>query len=175
MDKRNLRKHVRGLKQQYSSHQLSEWSQQLIGQLKAHPWFREATNVMLFANLPDEPDTRPLLLSKEKNLFLPVVIGDDLEIRRYVSDDRMREGEFGIMEPLGEALTDLSILDLVVVPGVAFDKAGHRLGRGRGYYDRLFARPDMHAKRLGYAYPFQIFPAVPSEPHDALMDEVLMI
>ena len=68
-------------------------------------------------------------------------------------------------------------MDLVLVPGVAFDAAGHRLGRGKGYYDQFFAScPQVAASyKLGIAFPFQIVGEIPTEPHDIQMDEVIEV
>ena len=177
MDKQSLRRHIRALKQAQTPEQLAEWSDALALRLESHPWFRVAQSVLLFTALPDEPETRTLLTrhAQEKRIFLPAVIGDELEIRRYRSPKDLQKGAFGIEEPVGEALSDLSELELVLVPGVAFDREGHRLGRGRGYYDRLFAHQELRAYRLGYAFPFQILPRVPFEAHDVKMDDILLL
>ncbi|MBR6927107.1 MAG: 5-formyltetrahydrofolate cyclo-ligase [Bacteroidaceae bacterium] len=177
MDKHTLRRYIRELKQKQSALQLSLWSQKLAEALEQHPWFAEAEHVLLFVSLPDEPDTKSLLnkYSNKKNLYLPAVVGDDIEVRVFKSAEQLNRGAFDILEPNGDTLADLSVLDLVVTPGVAFDKEGHRLGRGRGYYDRLFARKELRAKRIGYAFPFQIVGAVPTEPYDRKMDSVLQV
>ena len=177
MDKYTLRRYIRELKQKQSALQLSLWSQKLAEALEQHPWFVEAEHVLLFVSLPDEPDTKSLLVkySSKKNLYLPAVVGDDIEVRVFKSAEQLNRGAFDILEPSGETLADLSVIDLVVTPGVAFDIEGNRLGRGRGYYDRFFARNELRAKRIGYAFPFQIVEAVPTEPYDRKMDSVLQV
>ena len=177
MDKRSLRRHILALKREQPAEALAAWSEALAARLEAHPWFRQARSVLLFASLPDEPQTRPLLArhAQSRRIYLPAVVGNEIEVRRYSGAADMRQGAFGIDEPTGDALADLSELELVLVPGVAFDREGHRLGRGRGYYDRLFARPGLCARRLGYAFPFQILPNVPAEAHDVRMDDVLQL
>ena len=84
------------------------------------------------------------------------------------------------MEPIGEPFTDYAQIDVCLVPGVAFDAAGHRLGRGRGYYDRFLSKlyspshfPALSPLKIGVCFPFQRVAEVPSEPHDILMDEVI--
>ena len=84
----------------------------------------------------------------------------------------MAEGPFHILEPQGAPFTDSDAIDIVLVPGMAFDAAGHRLGRGRGYYDRLLAaHPAWH--KVGVCFPFQRVAEVPIDAHDVSMDEII--
>ena len=101
-----------------------------------------------------------------------MVKGYDLELRLYTGDDRLTEGAFHIDEPTGTAFTDYAAIDLAVIPGVAFDRRGNRLGRGKGYYDRLLPRIPT-AYKLGLCFPFQVLNQIPAEAHDIPMDEVL--
>ena len=80
-------------------------------------------------------------------------------------------GSFHIEEPTGDDLIDPDKLELIVTPGVAFDSKGNRLGRGKGYYDRLPATTK--ATKIGVAYHFQIVDELPAEPHDVPMDIVI--
>ena len=109
-----------------------------------------------------------------KTLLLPKVQGDSLTLHRYIDSRSLGQGAFGIMEPCTPQFTNCSAVDLVIVPGLAFDAEGNRLGRGRGYYDRLFAEllpPSVY--KVGVCYPFQMVPQVPTEPTDITMDEVI--
>ena len=103
---------------------------------------------------------------------MPVVIGDDLELRVYTSPADLAIGAYGIEEPTGALFTDYATIDLVIVPGVAFDRDGNRLGRGKGYYDRLLPRIPS-AYKVGICFPFQIVEEVPAEPFDIRMDEIM--
>ena len=130
--------------------------------------------MLLYHSLPDEVDTHAFIRrwSTRKHILLPVVKGDDLELRSYAGDDRLAEGAFHIDEPTGTAFTDYAAIDLAVIPGVAFDRRGNRLGRGKGYYDRLLPRIPA-AYKLGLCFPFQLLDQIPAETHDIPMDEVL--
>ena len=111
--------------------------------LESHALFRAAHTVLLYSSLPDEVDTHTFIRRWEgrKRILLPVVVSDsELELRVYTGSSNMRRGAFNIDEPAGAAFTDYGSIDLAVIPGVAFDRHGNRLGRGRGYYDRLLAR-----------------------------------
>ena len=81
-------------------------------------------------------------------------------------------GAFGILEPDGEPFTAWHEIDVAVVPGVAFDRRGYRLGRGKGYYDTLLAQLP-HTYKLGICFDFQKLPSLPVEPHDIPMHEIL--
>ena len=130
--------------------------------------------MLLYHSLPDEVDTHAFIRrwSARKRILLPVVKGDDLELRLYTGDDCLTEGAFHIDEPTGTAFTDYAAIDLAVIPGVAFDRRGNRLGRGKGYYDRLLPRIPT-AYKLGLCFPFQLLDQIPAEAHDIPMDEVL--
>lgn len=109
--------------------------------------------------------------SKEKNIVLPVVIGEELELRLYTGPKDLAIGAYGIAEPTGEVFTDYEAIDLAVVPGMAFDKDGHRLGRGKGYYDRLL--PRIPAVKIGICFPFQLIEEVPTESSDICMNIII--
>jgi 5-formyltetrahydrofolate cyclo-ligase len=80
--------------------------------------------------------------------------------------------QFGIGEPTGEEFTNLDAVELIMVPGVAFDRTGNRMGRGRGFYDRLL-KSTPNATKIGLAYDFQMMDAIPTEPHDVKMNLVI--
>jgi 5-formyltetrahydrofolate cyclo-ligase len=85
----------------------------------------------------------------------------------------MQAGEqFGIGEPTGPEFTDLESIDMIIVPGVAFDREGNRMGRGRGFYDRLLSTTP-HAFKVGVAFGFQMVEQVPTEPFDIKMNKVI--
>jgi 5-formyltetrahydrofolate cyclo-ligase len=102
---------------------------------------------------------------------LPVVVGDKLELRQFEGVEKMQKGAFGIMEPQGEAFTDFDSIDLAIIPGVGFSPQGARLGRGKGYYDRLL--PNLHCPKIGLALPCQIADEIPTDEWDIPMDEVI--
>ena len=176
MPKKKLRDEIRRRKQGFTPEQLRDLSRPIVARLLAHPRIREAESVLLYYSLPDEVDTHDLidrLYRQGKTVLLPVTLGDELEIRRYEGPQRLRESHaFHIMEPEGAAFADLQAIELVIVPGVAFDGKGNRLGRGRGYYDR-FLRQVPQAYKLGLCFGFQMTETVPVGPTDVAMDEVL--
>lgn len=147
--------------------------------LSGMPEFQAAGSVALYAALPDELSTVPLYRearAASKRVALPRMLpGRRLEFAWVRSFDALRPGRYGVAEP-GEAeeVVGLSELDLVVVPGVAFDRTGGRLGRGSGYYDRALAsRSDARPFVVGLAEAERIVDEVPREAFDQRVDAVV--
>ncbi|MDE6404002.1 MAG: 5-formyltetrahydrofolate cyclo-ligase [Muribaculaceae bacterium] len=134
--------------------------------------FVMADKILMYNSLPDELSTRSFIdkWAARKHFFLPRVNGVDLDVLPY---DRahMHLGAFRIEEPDGDDTVDVDTLDLIIVPAVAYDSKGNRVGRGKGYYDRLLARA--RAVTIGVAYDFQLFDTVEVEPHDRPVDIVI--
>lgn len=152
-------------------------SANILAALEAHPAFRAANTVLLYHSLNDEVDTHAFIRkwSNKKRILLPVVVGDDLELRIYTGPENMSICNiYGIEEPTGETFTDYAAIDFIVVPGVAFDTKGNRLGRGKGYYDRLLPRIPT-AYKAGICFPFQLVEEIPAEPFDVRMDIIITI
>lgn len=133
--------------------------------------------VLLYHSLPDEVNTHSLirdLHDNGKKVILPTVIGDDLELHEYVDDESfVLSSSFNIQESNGPLFTDYSSIDLAIIPGMAFTPDGVRLGRGKGYYDRLL--PKISCPFWGLAFPFQIVNYIPAETHDVRMSDVLTV
>ncbi len=134
-----------------------------------------ARRVLLFHSLPDEVDTHGLIerYRGTKTILLPSVVGDRLELHEYDSECGSTIGAFNIMESKGRLVpvSEYPDIDLAIIPGVAFDKEGNRLGRGKGYYDRLL--PLIRCHTIGLCYPFQMVEEVPHEAHDIRVDETV--
>ena len=167
---------MRDRKRQFTRQQLEELSLPVIARLR--PLLREATVVLAYYSLPDEVCTHVLLdelVADGKTVLLPKVTGaDTMELRRYTGRADLQEGAYHILEPVGEPFTDLSAIDLILVPGLAFDAAGHRLGRGRGYYDRfLHSKNRPYCVKIGVCFDFQKVDEVPVDAHDIAMDKVV--
>lgn len=175
VEKKELRKLVRELKKSASGLQMAKESAWLVRQICELDLFRSANTVFAYWPMQDEVDIRPLI--KEwyglKRFVLPKIVGDQLELRCFEGEDKLVVGpHFGILEPAGEFFTDFESIDLAIVPGAAFDNLGHRMGHGKGYYDRLL--PGLkNAKTVGVGFSFQLFPTVPYEAHDVILDRVL--
>ena len=172
MDKKELRANIRLLKKQHTKEQLLEQSDIILSKLEQHPDFQKAHIVMIYSALPDEVQTQAFLEKwrHKKKIILPTVVGDDIIPVELAENTGFAVGDFNILEPQHEPYT--GDYDLIVVPGVAFDRKGNRIGRGRGYYDRFLAQHP-HTRTIGLCFDFQLVPEVPSEPHDRPIDEIL--
>ncbi|MDE6269633.1 MAG: 5-formyltetrahydrofolate cyclo-ligase, partial [Muribaculaceae bacterium] len=133
--------------------------------------------VLMYNSLADELSTREFIdkWHRRKRMFLPRVNGVDLDILPY-ERTRTHLGAFRIEEPDGEDKADVADMDLIVVPAVAYDSKGRRVGRGKGYYDRLLATA--RGVKVGVAYDFQLVEAEGDfafevEDHDVAVDYVI--
>lgn len=151
----------------------------IIEHLLEMPVYRNCATPLWYVDIRDEVRTRDAIgwqIGGPKSVVIPYCVGDDLSLFRLHGWDDLEPGRFGILEPLTELRQDPerlippSEIDLVVVPGVAFDADGGRVGHGKGFYDRLLQRIPETAVKVGLAYGCQVTSRVPTEPHDAAMD-----
>lgn len=153
--------------------QVTEQSAQIMSQLEQMSAFRNAKTVMLYYPIHNEVNLRPLLSKYEgqKTFLLPVTHRRSIEVRPYDGEDMMRKGHFGIPEP--QTPTYHGHIDLIVVPGVLFDRHCHRIGRGGGFYDR-FLRSHSRATKIGVCYAFQLKKQdIPHTLFDVRVDRVI--
>ena len=143
----------------------------LLAALRGWEVWKSARSLAGFSALPGEPQALEPW-PEDKKIALPRVDGNDLVLHWVAGPDDLVKGCFGILEPPASTpVADPNKLDLILVPGVAFDRQGGRLGRGRGYYDRLLAGTS--AFKVGVCFDWQIVPEVPREAHDIRMDAVV--
>lgn len=173
-----LRKQIHGVIREIAPATRDALSAQLRDRLKHQAIWQNAGAILLFAPLPDEADVWPLLaetLAAGKTVALPrfdAANNDYLACRIQHPQTEIAPGQFGIREPSARcAEISFDRLDLILVPGVAFDLQGRRLGRGRGFYDRLLA--DVSRAKCGIAFDQQLVEEVPAGPTDVRMDFIL--
>ncbi len=157
----------------------AERSRQFIARLRDLPAFRLARRALLYAPLPTEPDIDPLWMMgsvADKQCAYPRVEGVATRLYYVHGLNELEPTRWGLREPLMLAAreADLADLDVVLVPGLAFDARGGRLGRGGGFYDRLLAGRGKRTILVGCCFAFQRSGEdLPLAPHDVLMDFVL--
>ncbi len=171
--KTEMRTHIRALKSNYSDLDLKSMSSAVISHLTDLPQWKAAKRVLLYYSLSDEVDTHGLLhdYCLSKTLLLPVVEGDsmDMTIRPYTGPSCLSVGAYGILQPTTPVYE--GEIDLAIIPAVAVDREGNRLGHGKGYYDRLLDK--LQCPLIAIVFPFQVMSSVPVEAHDHRMDFVV--
>ncbi len=151
-------------------------SQEILSRVESLSGFVKAKVVLAYSSLDDEVYTHSFLdrWFEDKTILLPKVAGNNLTLHPYLGKDSVSGGAFGIDEPLAPCFPEKERVDFVLVPGVAFDSEGNRLGRGRGFYDRLLGEelPET-ALRVGVCFGFQLLSHVVTEADDVRMHMVV--
>lgn len=172
--KKALRRHIKGCIAAVSPESLKLRSAPLAERVEVLESYRKAHTVALYWSLPGEVDTHALVQRAvaDKRVVLPVVTGESMHFAVVTPDlSNLVEGAFGVMEPRVGEVCPPSEVDFMLVPGVAFDARGHRLGHGKGYYDRYF---DIYkGVKVGICFAFQMVDEVPCEPFDVAVDAVV--
>lgn len=172
MDKRELRRIIRNRKESLSVVDKLKAAESVFSALENTEIFQHANKILIYHSLPDELSTHSFIdkWCNRKQFFLPRVNGEILDILPY-EKSQLETGAFHIEEPSGNDIHQCSEMDLIIVPAMAYDIHGNRLGRGKGFYDRLLH--DACATKIGICYDFQLVDEVPSEEHDISMDIVI--
>lgn len=175
LTKDELRRQIRHFKKSYTANQLRLLSDPILHRLEQYGEFRKSTTIMAYFSLPDEVFTHDFLKKWAacKRFLLPVVEGEDILLKEYDPREKMITGALNVMEPVSDNyFTDYAAIDMVMVPGVAFDTQGNRMGRGKGFYDRFLIKIPQ-AARIGICFPFQFVETVPHQEWDIRMQHVI--
>lgn len=174
MDKDSLRQEMLGRRREMREEEIAAASDDLARQLFAHPLYRAAKTLYVYLSANQEVRTDEIIRQARqdgKRVAAPRVCGDELRFIFLDESVRLQAGSFDILEPVeGQEADDPTAL--VLLPGLAFDRLGRRLGYGGGYYDRFLARETEHLT-LALCYGFQLVDELPAEPHDVRADAVL--
>lgn len=172
MDKSDIRRKIKAMRSMLSEAEKLSASEEVFNRLEQTAAFLMADRILMYHSLPDELSTHQFLKKwgSRKHFFLPRVNGVNLDILPY-DESRLELGSFHIEEPTGNECVDPSEMELIIVPAVAYDGRGNRLGRGKGFYDRLLA--EAKATKIGIGYEFQLVDEIPVESHDVPVDMVI--
>lgn len=173
MKKEEIRDRIKARKSLLTVAEKAHAAAEVFRRLEQSAAFTLAENILLYHALPDELPTQEFIdrWNTRKHFFLPRVNGLNLEILPY-DRSRLAMGAFHIEEPQGDDVADISSIEMVVVPAVAYDRRGNRVGRGKGYYDRLLG--ETKATKVGVGFDFQLIDEeIPAEPHDVAVDMVI--
>jgi 5-formyltetrahydrofolate cyclo-ligase len=154
-----------------------EKSRAIAGAIMAHPAFARSRRIALFSPLLSEPDVELLWKVEARGFCYPRIGGEEIEFAEVQIQDHLSPAVWHarIREPLHARARIISPaeIDLILVPGLAFTRAGQRLGRGGGFYDRFLARLSASTTKLGICFEQQIVETLPAEPHDQNVDAVI--
>jgi 5-formyltetrahydrofolate cyclo-ligase len=175
-----IRKQVLSVRNQLSGKEVQTLSESIFNNLTESSFFTDAAHVMVYLDFKGEVQTDAVInhcLAQGKKVYIPICIPEthEISISRITSLEDLETGHFGIREPKLQhiRLGDSSLIDLVLVPGVAFDKKGNRIGFGAGYYDRFLKRLKEGAVSAALAYSFQIVDHIPSDEYDIPVDYIV--
>ena len=177
--KTKLRKEILATRKELSPELVVKDSRLIIDKLKATEEYKNAKSVMIYMDFGNEVKTKDFIneaLSEGKEIIIPYTDTENVLIIpvEIESLDDLVKCKFGYLEPKKEKINtpyDVNKIDLIVVPGVVFDKKRNRIGFGKGYYDRLLS--NRKAKAFAIAFEFQVYDEIPAEEHDIKMDMII--
>ncbi len=177
MTKPDLKRSLHTERIQMSERVVREKSLRIYRQLIDMPAYQLARRIACYVSIKNEVDTRIVIqkaIGSGKQVGVPVTREDgDMDFQAILGLSELRPVHYGLREPVPDSQKVLlpHTIDVILIPGIAFDRFGHRIGSGGGYYDRFLARTE--AVRIGLSYSFQIIDRVPAEPHDVKMDLII--
>lgn len=173
--KEKIRKKLIKKRNSLSTYEVLKKSNEIILNLKKLKEFKKARRIACYISFGNEVYTHGLIKEflNKKEILVPFVDREKKELKlSYIKDwKELHQGAYGILEPKKEFLKIRNDVDLILVPGIAFDERGHRIGYGEGYFDRLLSKID--AVKIGLAYEFQILKEIPYEEHDEKVDIIV--
>lgn len=180
-EKQALREKFLALMKSISAEEQKTKSETIQNRVIQHPFFQKSQVIMLYASIQYEVLTEKIMeeaVKKGKQVILPRVDSNKHQLVAYkVSNLKtdLSRGVYGILEPRTERCQPCNLRDIqwILVPGLAFDKSGRRLGRGLGYYDRFLSQFTPTIPTAGLAYDYQITDFLPTDSHDVVLDEVI--
>ena len=172
--KNQLKESILEKRNSLSKEEITERSKQIENNLFNLEQYKKSKTIMFFVSFNSEVNTHEMIKDalKIKTIAVPKVVGHEIEPSVIIDFDNLVSAKFGILEPIELMKIAYKNIDLVLVPGIAFDKQGHRIGYGFGYYDK-FLKKVPKAIKIGLAFDFQIVDKVPREEHDVAVDLIV--
>ncbi len=174
--KNEIRQKLKKLRAQMPAAEVAEKSVKAAQLFLQSDFYRTANQIMLYMKLGNETDTSNIIsraFADGKRLIFPVTEQKTGIITPVYAEEKtvFKKGNFSVLEPVDAEKADISKIDVIIVPGVAFDKTGGRIGFGKGCYDRLLK--NINAVKIGCCYEFQICEHIPCDEHDIKMDFII--
>ncbi|QXM05333.1 5-formyltetrahydrofolate cyclo-ligase [Crassaminicella indica] len=179
--KKKLRQEILQKRKSLSEEIIYSRSEAIFHKLKLFNLYKNAKNIMVYISFRNEVNTSLIiedLLRSNKNVIIPISIPKTKELilsKLLDPKKELKEGSYGILEPKEEYIrkVDKELLDLILVPGVAFDKRGYRIGYGGGYYDRFLDKLSTNVPAIALAFDFQIVDKIPNDAFDYPVDYII--
>jgi len=179
--KRTLKQEIFQRRKSLTKEEIKDKSIKIKDKLCSLDEFKNAKNIMFYVSYNEEVNTQELieelLEKKEKTIVVPYVLKNNpiLQLSEIKSFNDLEPKTFGILEPIKNHIREFNYekVDLIILPGIVFDKNGHRIGYGYGYYDRFLKKLSKNTVKIGFAFDFQVVDKIPKEGHDVPVDIIL--
>lgn len=171
-EKKEIRLSVHALKKMISEEDKESNSNAVFSAIEKMDFYKKAQTILLYWSISSELPTHDYLSkwsNSGKKIFLPAIKGNELHVKQFIDKGNLGKGSLGISEPLSENYT--GTIDLIIVPGIAFDRQKNRMGRGKGYYDRFLK--SQNGTKIGVGYDCQLFEEIPTYWGDVKMDVII--
>jgi len=181
MNKEEIRRNIFKKRISLSSEDIKNVSQQVFLRLIETIEYRNCQNVMFYVATRSEVQTEEMIktsIKMGKNTFVPIILTECTNLapsKMYDFDNELEKGKKGILEPKKEyyRLFPPEDIDLIIIPGIAFDLSGNRIGRGFGYYDNFLRKVCSSAKIIALAFEMQIVKEIPNDKNDIPVDKII--
>lgn len=181
MDKKAFRTEILEKRKNMSQEELEKKSSSIAKALFSTDFYRNSKHVMIYVDFRNEVRTEEIIktaLKEGKSVVIPISVMESKQLilsKLFDYDKELETGTYGILEPKSEFIREVvpELIDLILVPGVAFDKRGYRIGYGGGYYDRFLSNIQKSVPKIALAFDLQIVPHVKEGKYDIPMDYVI--
>ncbi|WP_326911405.1 5-formyltetrahydrofolate cyclo-ligase [Sedimentibacter sp. MB31-C6] len=181
MNKRELRKKILNIRNNMNKEDVVEKSKIIMQKIINTEAYKKSNTIFIYMDFKNEVITSFLInqmISENKSVMIPYTDVENINIipvEIHNLEQDLKRCSFGYLEPKKELITpvDLKIIDLIIVPGVVFDRKLNRIGFGKGYYDRILSKKRSDTKAIAIAYEFQVLNEIPHEEHDIKMDMIV--
>lgn len=175
--KKEIRKSIIEKRNKIKNKDKTSMDKKIIESFKKEDSYKKARGIFIYIGFGSEINTKVIIedaLKKGKEVYVPKVKGKEMLLIKIDSLENLVTSSYGILEPIGDNNNfDVDKLDLLVMPGVAFDNSGNRIGYGGGYYDRFLEKNKTNAEKIVLAYEFQILNSINNEKHDVKVDKII--
>jgi 5-formyltetrahydrofolate cyclo-ligase len=178
-EKDSIRKQIIEHRDSIDINTKGQWDEDIFNSLIKSEWYKKANTIFAFVSFKSETDTHKIIkyaIHDGKTICVPRIKSKQkgIEIFKIDNFDQLEKGYFGILEPIESCLAvESKDIDLILMPGVAFDRQGGRLGYGAGFYDRFLSKINRSVDKIAVAYHFQVLDNIPMDEHDVRIDGIV--